>query len=267
VADVNERPGDPYPFGDSDRAIERLDILARLFAPATVALLDRAGTVDVHLAGDLGCGPGHTTELIARHCRPGELVAIDSSPAMAAAAARRLKDVTGAGVLIADVGELPISGFDLLHARYLLAHLSEPRAALDGWAAHLRPQGRLLIDEIDHIDTTVEPFARYLDLVTAMMAARGTDLFIGRALAGHRPAGVETVDERLLPLPQPTPAVARMFSLNLDVWRHGPWAAGETTPAALDGLAAALAELAATGTDTMGEITWTHRQIIWERRP
>jgi trans-aconitate 2-methyltransferase len=256
----------PYPFGDSDRAIERLNLLARLFAGSTVALLERAGVPHAALAGDLGCGPGHTTELIARYCHPRALVGFDESASMVASAAERLGAVRGAEAVVADVTRpLPRGPFDLLHARYLLTHLPEPAAALDAWAGQLRPGGRLLIDEIDHIDTSVEPFARYLGLVAAMMAARGTDLYLGRALAGHRPAGTWTVDERLLPLPQPTAPVARMFALNLDVWRHGPWATKATTPAGLDDLAAALTELASRPGGSTGDIVWHHRQLAWIR--
>jgi trans-aconitate 2-methyltransferase len=258
----------PYPFGDSDLAIERLDLLARLFAPSTAAILDRTGCADAALAVDLGCGPGHTSELIARHCRPRRLVALDASEAMVAAAAERLAAVPGAEARVADVARpLPAGPADLVHARYLLAHLSQPGAALDGWCAQVRPGGRLLVDEIDHIDTTVEPFTRYLGFVVAMMAARATDLYVGRDLAGHRPAGGRTVDERLVPLPQPTAAVARMFALNLTVWRHGEWARANTATAVLDDLAHALDELASAPPDRSGEIVWNHRQLVWTPVP
>ena len=182
---MNQNRGQPYPFGDSELAIERLDLLARLFAAATVALLERAGRPEPPLAVDLGCGPGHTTELIARTCRPRRLVGLDTSPAMVASAAHRLQAIPGAAAAIADVTRpLPTGPVDLLYARYVLTHLAGPRAALDLWCTQLRPGGRLLIDEIDHIDTTVEPLRRYLGYVTTMMAARDTDLFIGRALTG-----------------------------------------------------------------------------------
>src|SRR5207248_1477343 len=134
------------------------------------------------------------------------LTGFDSSPAMVAEARRRLASRPGAEARVADVtAPLPGAPVDLLHARYLLAHLAEPAAVVDRWGAQLRPGGRLLLDEIDHIDVTVEAFRRYLDLVRAMLADHGTDLFAGRVLGGHRPAGaVRVVGEQPVRLPQPT---------------------------------------------------------------
>jgi trans-aconitate 2-methyltransferase len=263
MSDVNAEA--PYPFGDSPQAIERLDLMARLFEPGTTALLDRWAPDAPGLALDLGCGPGHTTAAIARHCRPRRLVGIDASAPMVAATAQRLADTTGAGAVVADVtGPLPDAPADLVHARYLLSHLNDPRAALGGWCAQLRPGGRLLIDEIERIDTTVEPFRRYLDLVTAMMGARGTDLFVGHGLAGHVPAGAAPVGDELVELPQPTAGVARMFALNLQVWREGPWARAEVAPAVLDRLADDLAALVVADDRVAdGRSVWTHRQLAW----
>jgi trans-aconitate 2-methyltransferase len=261
-----------YTFGDSDLAIERLDLMARLFAPSTVALLDRWGIVDAAVAVDLGCGPGNTTELIAARCGPRRLVAVDASDAMVAAAARRLDGIPGAEARVGDVtAALALGPVDLAHARYLLAHLTDPFAALDGWCAQLAPGGRVLVDEIDAIDTTVEPFRRYLDTVETMLRAHGTDLYVGRALSGHRPAGARVLGETRLRLPQPTATVARMFSLNLAVWRREPWAVENRSAAGLDDLARDLDLLAGAGGGApvgpggAGDIVWTHRQVAWER--
>jgi trans-aconitate 2-methyltransferase len=255
-----------YTFGDSPGAIERLDLLAELFAESTEALLRRWGVEGAGVAVDLGCGPGHTAWALARVCRPRRLLAVDASPAMAAAAARRLAAIPGAAALVADVrAPLPLpAGADLIHARYLLAHLPDAVAALDGWCEQLRPGGRVLVDEIDHIDTVVEPFNRYLRWVTAMLADRGTTLFAGRVLTGHRPAETVPLGETLVTLPQPTAAVARMFRMNLAEWRRGPWARERLGDGLLDDLTAALDELTRLPADRT-DIVWTHRQLAWTR--
>jgi trans-aconitate 2-methyltransferase len=253
-----------YTFGDSSPARKRLDLLAELFAPGTDALLDRWAPERPGVALDLGCGPGNTSLALARACRPDRLVAVDASPAMVAATAARLAGVPGAEAVVADVtGPLPGAPADLVHARYLVAHLPDPLRVVEGWVGQLRPGGRLLLDEIDHIDTTAEPFRRYLDTVTAMLAAHGTDLYAGAVLAGWCPPGASVVGEVALALPQPTAAVARMFGLNLSEWRRGAWAAANLPAAELDDLAEALASLAAAGGDRVDEITWTHRQLAF----
>jgi SAM-dependent methyltransferase len=257
-----------YTFGDSSPARRRLDLLARLFAPATDALLARWAPERPAVALDLGCGPGNTSLALASTCRPDRLIAVDASPAMVAATADRLAGVPGAEAVVADVtGPLPGAPADLVHARYLVAHLPDPLPTVEGWVGQLRPGGRLLLDEIDHIDTTAEPFRRYLDTVTAMLAAHGTDLYAGAALTGWCPPGATVVGDVALPLPQPTAAVARMFGLNLAEWRKGPWATANLPAAELDDLAAALASLAASPDDRDGEITWTHRQLALAPAP
>jgi trans-aconitate 2-methyltransferase len=264
---MREQPTTAYTFGDSGPAIERLGLLAELFAPGTDALLRRWAPSRPAAAVDLGCGPGHTTEAIARCCDPVALVAVDASPAMVAATEERLRaagrSVTG---VVADVTVSPLPGApaNLVHARYLLAHVSEPLRVLDGWCSALAPGGRVLVDEIERIDTTIEAFRRYLDTVAAMLADQGTDLYIGRVLADHRPAAVTLVGREPRALPQSPAAVARMFALNLAVWREGAWARTQRTDDELDDLAAALAAVEKAGDDA-GAITWTHLQAAWER--
>jgi trans-aconitate 2-methyltransferase len=265
--EMSEPPTTAYTFGDSGPAIERLGLMARLFAPGTDALLHRWAPARPAVAVDLGCGPGHTTEAIARCCDPGSLVAVDASPAMVAAARERLR-AAGRVVtaVVADVTRPPLPGApaDLVHARYLLAHVREPRRVLDGWCTALAPGGRVLVDEIERIETTVDAFRWYLDTVAAMLADQGTDLYVGRALGDHRPPRTTVVGHLSLELPQPPVAVARMFGLNLAVWREGPWARSACRPGELDDLAAALDSVARAG-EGAGTVTWVHQQAAWER--
>src|SRR4051812_46214870 len=124
-----------YRFGDSEVAIDRLAIVAELFAPTTEAFVQRwwrDGTADQGSPAsviDLGCGPGFTTELLAAVCRPWALVGLDGSAAMVTAARAR---VPGASFAAHDVTAVPLPGApaDLVFARYLLAHLPDPAAAV-----------------------------------------------------------------------------------------------------------------------------------------
>lgn len=265
VGGVSDAAASSYTFGDDQRAIERLDLLARLFAPGTRALLDRWGGRGAGTALDLGCGPGHTSELVASRCQPRRLVALDASPAMVRAAARRLRDRAGAEARVADVTTpLPGAPVDLIHARFLLTHLRDPCEVVARWCAQLGPSGRVLVDEVDRIESTAEPFRTYLDHVTAMLRDSGKSLYAGRLLHRHRPPGVCLLGEQLVAMSQPTAAVARMFSLNLAVWRRGAWAVANRSAAELDELAGALDELTRVPAGRAGEILWTHRQLVWE---
>src|SRR6476469_7552434 len=53
-----------YTYGDSDLAGDRLELVARLFAPASRAFLLAGASQRPRLALDLGCGPGATTDLV-----------------------------------------------------------------------------------------------------------------------------------------------------------------------------------------------------------
>ncbi|MEU6058468.1 class I SAM-dependent methyltransferase [Streptomyces sp. NPDC047097] len=107
-----------------------------------------AGTVRRVL--DVGSGPGVLSCLLAEVFPYAEVVAVDGTPELLAAAERRAT-AQGARVttLHADLpGELPALGeADLLWAANSLHHLGDQRAALAGFAERLRPGGLLAIVE------------------------------------------------------------------------------------------------------------------------
>ena len=69
-----------YAFGDSERAARRLALVAQVFERSSEAFLADAKRRRA-LAVDLGCGPGHTTELLARATDSARCVGLDASPA------------------------------------------------------------------------------------------------------------------------------------------------------------------------------------------
>jgi trans-aconitate 2-methyltransferase len=54
----------PYLFGDSDRAVYRLQVLADVFASSSRTFLQDVVKMPPRLALDLGSGPGYTTHLL-----------------------------------------------------------------------------------------------------------------------------------------------------------------------------------------------------------
>ena len=78
-----------YSFGDSAIAAERLEIVAETFAPTTSALLRSLEATPKRVL-DLGCGPGHTTELLAALYPSAEIVAVELSESFAAQARERV---------------------------------------------------------------------------------------------------------------------------------------------------------------------------------
>jgi SAM-dependent methyltransferase len=246
-----------YTYGDTDLAGDRLELVARLFSPASRAFLGAASPQRPHLALDLGCGPGATTDLVRATTAAATTVGIDRSVAFA----RRARSSTGLGFVVADVvgADLPFAIADLLYARLLLAHLHDSAAVLARWGGALAPGGRLLVDDLESIDAE-GVFRTYLDDVAlAVVRAQGGSLFVGPVLhAAVDPPGLVRVHDAVAPIEPPVADTARVFEMNLRVLTER----GEVVPQ--PALAAALAGIAR-GERAAAPVRWRFRQICWER--
>ena len=256
-----------YAFGDSALAARRLGLLARVFEPTSRSFLAAA----VHLAGspvelavDLGCGPGHTTRLLVSVLRPRRTVGLDQSAFFVGLAAE--DPPPGASFAVHDVTAVPFPcpPAGLLYCRFLLGHLADPAGTLAGWATQLTPGGLLLVDEVERIRTGQPALGGYLEVASALLAARGHALEIGPRL--HRlpdPPGLARRLDRAAPLLPPAARAAEMFAQNLAVWRDEAVRCGVATGADLDRLAVGLAEVAAGRVE--GTIAWELRQLVLQR--
>jgi ArsR family transcriptional regulator len=113
---------------------------------ALLALIDPTLTV-----GDLGCGTGQVSELIAPHV--AKVVAVDGSADMVQAARRRLKGASQVEVRRGDMEALPIDDrqLDVAIIALVLHHVPDPARALSEVSRVLKSGGRLLIvDMLPH---------------------------------------------------------------------------------------------------------------------
>jgi SAM-dependent methyltransferase len=251
-----------YSFGDSDLAAERLALLARVFEPAMRTFLAREAPRQPKLALDLGCGPGHTTEIMAEVVEPERTVGIDLSESFLGQARERVgarlefihHDVT--------LTPFPARPAALIFARLLLSHLPEPERLVARWVGELAPGGVFLSDEVERIETDLEQFARYLALVEVRMKASGGELYLGPRLdalrggVGFRQRSSEAV--RVAPL---TAEAAKMFQLNLRAMRAEDRLVEIASAGEVERLERELDEL--TESKAEGEIVWTLRQTVF----
>jgi SAM-dependent methyltransferase len=264
-------PRPTYAYGDSDVAGDRLRLLAEVFEPSTSAFLAAALDGEVAVAVDLGCGPGATTRLLAKVSGAARTVGLDRSPSFVDRARRELAAQPvgqGAGRIEfvehdVTVVPFPVTDSDVAFARYLLAHLPHPDDLVDRWVGQLRVGGRLLVEEIVSIDTEHPVLGRYVELVTALSTDNGTDLLVGRRLGAIGSIGSVVHDTTTTIAPAPD-AVARLFVMNLGVWRHDEWARSTLDPTELDALDAELRALV-DAPPPAGAIVWRHRQLAYER--
>ena len=249
-----------YTYGDSDLAGDRLALVARLFRPTSEAFLRAASPREPDVAVDLGCGPGHTTALVHETAGARRTVGVDRSELFARRARDRVPDL---GFIAADVARgLPADRAGRSRLRPAAAGPSArpARTSSARWSTILTIGGRVLVDDLEAIETDDDVFRRYLDDVAlAVIRAQGGALFVGPALHGARdPAGLVRVHDEVVAFAPAAAETARVFAMNLAVLTER----GEVSPRA--DLATAL-EAIASGVRTAEPVRWRVRQLAWER--
>jgi trans-aconitate 2-methyltransferase len=248
-------------LGDTATAADRLRYLAELFEPPTRDLLCRWAPRNPEHAVDLGCGPGHSTQLVHEVTGARWTTGVDGSAAYVAQATGDAVD--GVTFVEHDVTEipLPVRPADLVFARYLLTHLSDPAGAVRGWASTLRPGGRPIVQETAGMTTTDPALGRYYELVADLQRHHGQDFTIGsrlRRLAAG--SGLSVVHDAVRLFRPPVRAMARLHALNLRTWRTDAYARAAFDAGELDDLSQRLSQLAATAAPdatvdhTLGEL-------------
>lgn len=118
----------------------------RFHLHAMLALIDPDLSV-----GDLGCGTGQVSELLAPHV--AKIVAVDGSTEMVQAARKRLKGLHHVDVRRGDLEALPIDDgqLDAAMAALVLHHVPDPARAMAEMHRVLKPGGRIMIvDMLPH---------------------------------------------------------------------------------------------------------------------
>jgi ArsR family transcriptional regulator len=119
----------------------RNELFGKQFASLTLlGLMDERWVV-----GDLGCGTGQVTSMLAPFVQ--KVIAVDASTEMLDAARDRLLDHGNVDIRQGALEQLPIedASLDIALLMLVLHHLPDPVAALSEAARVLRPQGKLLV--------------------------------------------------------------------------------------------------------------------------
>lgn len=195
----------------------RFGALAELFDPVTFRHIDQLGIGAGMRCWEVGAGgPSVPLGLAERVGPTGTVLATDIDVSWTSGIADGVIEV-----LTHDVAAdpPPPGGFDLVHARLVLVHVTDRAEALRRMVQALRPGGRLLLEDAD---PTLQPLLcpdesgpeqrlanRMRSGFRALMAARGADLAYGRTLPrALREAGLDDVQaDAYFPITSPACAV------------------------------------------------------------
>lgn len=254
-----------YLFRDTDRAAQRLRVLADVFAFSSRAFIQDVVSTGPQVALDLGCGPGYTTRLLAdtTHCE--RAIGLDTSEHFLTLAARSAtKRISFVRHNVTQI-PFPTGQGSLIFCRMLLTHLQDPLSATQRWGTQLCPRGLLLLEEVEWIQTKHSLFRRYLDIVAALLEQQANQLYIGPLLEKQQiGTGLRRRMSRVYHLSVSTAQAATMFSLNIPSWKNQHFVQQQYSVRMIDQLEQDLQELAATSTSE-SEIEWGMRQLVYER--
>lgn len=214
-----------YTFGDNDRAAQRLQQLAKVFEEPSRALMERFRPDPLALAIDLGAGPGHTTRLLHEVSRAELTMGVEASERYLEQA-RQGRSANIAFVqddVTAPRGIVPPA--PLVFCRFVLTHVSDPRATIAAMSQYVAPGGVLLLQETAEMEASHPALRRYYELVGQMQAHYGQRLYIGgelRQLAEGTPFIVEHSGVRRFE--RSASQMAALHAQNLATWKNDAFA-------------------------------------------
>ncbi len=172
---------------------ERLQLIHRVYGPATEALLLRIGIKPGMTIADIGCGIGTVSTWLAHQVGPtGTVWCVDNSCEQLEMARSSALDGELTNVRFlessADTIGLPADSIDMTYCRFLLDHLTDPGAAIEQMRRILKPRGVLVTETIDFTGMTSDPpqpvYVREIEHMREMSEQRGVDA--GSGLKVHR---------------------------------------------------------------------------------
>jgi predicted O-methyltransferase YrrM len=167
----------------------RLDVLARVMAPATVSLLDQIGIREGDRCVDVGCGGGNVTRELARRVGDqGSVIGLDLDDALLELAAAELTaaGITNVEFRCHDAAHLEDADYDLAYARLLLSHVSDPAGVAAAMVASIKPGGVVAVEDLDFDGYSCYPpcaaHDRWVEIYRETIHRRGGNHHLGPAL-------------------------------------------------------------------------------------
>lgn len=181
-----------YIHGTSKEEQDRLSILNQLLNEACLEQMKLRGDERIL---DIGCGLGQFSRLMAKHVAPeGHVLGIERDEEQidtAKTLAIRAGEEKLVQFRLGNALELPLKeeewgSFDIVHARFVLEHISTPEIVIEQMKKAVRPGGRIIVSDDDHsfFRLTPEPpgFRIIWNAYMRTYDRKGNDPYIGTRL-------------------------------------------------------------------------------------
>ncbi len=252
-----------YTFGTDRTAAQRLEEIARFFNPLAADFIREHVDGPVGSALDLGCGPGHTTDMFSSAIDCPDVYGMDISSQFLTMAAERFPHCT---FIEHDVAKTPFPvRAEIMYVRFLLSHLRDVVDLVNRWTTQLTAHGRLIVDELEGVDTEVPVFQEYLAVNEGLVSSQGASLYAGGLLAdgGY---DAEILSNECVEIPVPNHTVATWFLPNTrTVWKEEPYVLEKVPPERRREISGEILRIKETG-DTRVANTWKMRRIVLQKR-
>ena len=252
-----------YTFGTDEPAAQRLEEIARFFNPPGVAFIRNYVDGPVASAIDLGCGPGHTTDMLSSAIECPYVYGLDTSSGFLKMAVERFPRCTFVEHDIA-VTPFPVQA-EIMYVRFLLSHLPDVVGLVRRWTTQLLAGGKLFIEELEGVDPEVPVFKEYFAVNEALVASQGASLYVGKLLS----AGVydaEVLCNECVNIPVPNYTAATWFLPNtLTVWEEERHILENVAPARRREISGEIRRIKEAGDPRAGN-TWKMRRLVLRKR-
>lgn len=136
-----------------EKEIDRLEKQANLGSDREVKMLRNLGVKDNSVILEVGSGPGFYSKILLDNFKESEIIALDVDEKLLNHASNMLKDeyknrITFINDDIAN-SSMPNDYFDIIIARFVFQHLTDPVKALREIYRILKPGGKVIIVDVD----------------------------------------------------------------------------------------------------------------------
>ena len=252
-----------YTYGTSESAECRLEEIAKFFNPLASEFIRQYSKVPISSAIDLGCGPGFTTDMLydVTHCPT--VYGFDTSAHFIKRASARFKQCT---FIEHDVTQVPFPvQADFMYVRFLLSHLKDVVELVNLWITQLLSNGKLIIEELEGVDTEVTVFKEYLSINCSLIESQGASLYVGNVLGnGTYNAGV--LYNECITIPVANCQAATWFYPNtITLWEKEPFVLDKLTKKQRKDISSEILKIKESK-DTCEDSTWKIRRLVLKQQ-